>query len=172
MYLNSCIFNFVGCHTISIFLLFIYYRALCTDQIYSIFVWKQNLYTVKLLTLSIISLLTLFFPPLVQQTITQQFPLNDHILYVSPELAGDFEIVRWNRQEVKVVTTLSCNLNIPDGLDYLDKYGSFDLLAHIGHQNNLILESKKINTLVFIKGQQLLPVQKFKIYLPKHLKII
>ena len=122
----------------------------------------------KLLILSIISLLTLLSPP-AQQTTTQCFTLNDHIISLSPELDGVIEWIQWDRQEVKVVTTLTSNLSTPDGLDYLMRENIFELLAHSGANNTLILRSKKMNTQVFVKGQLLRMQRHYKIYVPSYL---
>ncbi|MEL6867720.1 MAG: hypothetical protein AAFP19_25065 [Bacteroidota bacterium] len=122
----------------------------------------------KLLTITIISLLTLLnTSPTYKQTIEQTFPTNTYTTSLLTQLDGNVELIRWDQGEIKIETTISSNTNASYSLDYVIDKGSYELVTEYDDAQTIIIRSKKINTYVFTEGQLQKTRQHYRVFLPK-----
>ncbi len=96
--------------------------------------------------------------------------LQQNVHSIVTELDGPTTIEEWDRPFIQVETTLLENTGSQYSLDYSAKKGNFHLETRYelaGTQ--LVIASRKINTVIFVNGEEAKTQKQFKVYLPRHL---
>ena len=87
------------------------------------------------------------------------------------ELNGSTTIKEWDQPFIKIETLVKENTGSEYSLGYCEKRGHFRLETRFelaGTQ--LVIASRKINTLVYVDGKEAKTFKQFRVYLPRHLR--
>ena len=106
-------------------------------------------------------------------TLAQSFQVDPYITSLRPDLNGnDIEWINWSNPEIRIETYVTSSLADPYGLAYSLRRGHYELKAYIEGPHTLGIRSKRVNTQIFIKGEQQQTTTSYKIYIPAHLDIV
>lgn len=125
----------------------------------------------KILIISL-SLWSYFFFPLQNtEKVFQYLPLNKLTTSVVIDLDGEVEVVFWAKEKLLVETKIATESIFEKALDYAIQKGHFQLETSLGkNEQEMTIKSKRINTMILVKGQKQKTTQHYRIFIPERLQ--
>jgi len=121
----------------------------------------------------VLSLLSCLFSPFQNtEKVYQYLPVNTQITSLSTNLDGNVKIVFWAKEKILVETSISADPLDSKALQYAINKGQFQLITSTNEDKRVMtIESKRINTMILIKGQEQKTKLQFRIFIPERLKL-
>jgi hypothetical protein len=115
------------------------------------------------------SLPNFFSPP--THSYSWQIDLQQNIHSVVTDLNGSTTIQEWDQPFIKVETMVRENTGSEYSLSYSEKLGHFRLETRFEKAGTqLVIASRRINTVVYVDGKEAKTSKHFNVYLPRHLR--
>jgi len=127
----------------------------------------------KIFYLTIVSLLAFVdSPPSFSFTINQNLVLTNQISTIILDFEGEIDVVETVGNEISIeIELISSNASVAQ---YKANKQQFKIVPSFYDYNEteMVLKPKKINTSIFVKGEEQHTIKKYKISIPAHIQVV